>query len=71
MNRGERTTARVADYLSIVELEKRHRSRPHTCSAPFSDDPAAGAVRYDRREARHFVPRWIDELMPRYNAVGP
>jgi hypothetical protein len=66
--------AHVADHLSIVELEERYRSRTDACSARHFQTIwllAQGNTIEDVAETTCFVPRWIEELLARYNAVGP
>jgi hypothetical protein len=74
MNRGGRAMAHVADHLSIVELEERYRSCTDACSARHFQTTWLLAQGHTIEEAAGttcFVPRWIEELLARYNAVGP
>ena len=66
--------AHVADHLSIVELEERYRSCTDACSARHFQTIwllAQGHTIEEAAETTCFVPRWIEELLARYNAVGP
>ena len=66
--------ARVADHLSVEDLEARLRS---------AQDPTAtrhvqviwllarGHTIADVAAVTSFVPRWIEQLLARYNAKGP
>jgi hypothetical protein len=66
--------ARVADHLSVEDLEARLRS---------AQDPTAtrhvqviwllarGHTIADVAAVTSFVPRWIEQLLARYNAHGP
>ena len=74
MIRGGRGMAHVADHLSIGELEERYRSCSDACSARHYQTIWLLAQGYTIEEAAEttcFVPRWIEELLARYNAVGP
>jgi transposase len=65
--------AHVADHLSIVELEERYRSCTDACSARHFQTIwllAQGHTIEEAAEMTCFVPRWIEELLARYNAVG-
>src|SRR3954464_5373182 len=69
-----RAMARVADHLSVEDLEARLRS---------AQDPtptrhvhgfcllARGHTIADVAAVTSFVPRWIEQLLARYNAHGP
>ena len=66
--------AHVADHLSIVELEERYRSCTDACSARHFQTIwllAQGHTIEEAAETTCFVARWIEELLARYNAVGP
>jgi len=66
--------AHVADHLSIVELEERYRTCTDACSARHYQTIwllAQGHTIEEAAETTCFVPRWIEELLARYNAVGP
>ena len=66
--------AHVADHLSVVELEERYRTRPDACSARHYQAIwllAQGHTIEETAETTCFVPRWIEELLARYNAIGP
>src|ERR1043165_746440 len=74
MNRGGRAMAHVADYLSIEELEERYRRCADACSARHYQTIwllAQGHTIGEVSELTCFVPRWIEELLARYNALGP
>jgi transposase len=66
--------AHVADHLSIEELEERYRSCADACSARHYQTIwllAQGHTVAEVAELTCFVPRWIEELQARYNALGP
>jgi transposase len=74
MSRGGRTMAHVADHLSVVELEERYRTCTDACSARHFQTIwllAQGHTIEEAAERTCFVPRWIEELLARYNAIGP
>jgi transposase len=65
--------AHVADHLSIAELEQRYRSCSDACSARHYQTIwllAQGHTIEEAAETTCFVPRWIEELLARYNALG-
>jgi transposase len=66
--------AQVADHLSIEDLEVRYRSCEDACSARHYQTIwllAQGHTIEEVAEITCFVPRWIEELLARYNAFGP
>lgn len=66
--------AHVADHLSMVDLEDRYRSCADACSARHYQTIwllAQGHTIVEVSETTSFVPRWIEELLARYNALGP
>jgi transposase len=70
----EAAMAHVADHLSIGELEDRYRSCADACSARHYQTIwllAQGHTIAAVSETTSFVPRWIEELLARYNALGP
>jgi transposase len=66
--------AHVADHLSIGKLEDRYRSCADACTARHYQTIwllAQGHTIAEASETTCFVPRWIEELLARYNAFGP
>jgi len=66
--------ARVADHLSVDDLEARLRSaRDPTATRHFQVIwlLARGHTIADVAAVTSFVPRWIEQLLARYNAHGP
>src|SRR5215471_8379618 len=66
--------AHVADHLSVGELEERYRTCTDACSARHYQTIwllAQGHTIEETAETTCFVPRWIEELLARYNAIGP
>src|SRR4051794_9872303 len=66
--------ARVADHLSVDDLEARLRSAPDpTATRHFQVIwlLARGHTIADVAAVTSFVPRWIEQLLARYNAKGP
>ncbi len=73
MNRGT-IMAHVTDHLSIEELEHRYRACEDACSARHYQTIwllAQGHTVSEVAALTSFVPRWIEELQARYNALGP
>jgi transposase len=69
----EALMAHVADHLSIGELEDRYRSCVDACTARHYQTIwllAQGHTIAEASETTCFVPRWIEELLARYNAFG-
>jgi transposase len=66
--------AHVADHLSILELEGRYRSCTDACLARHYQTIGLLARGHTIAEVSGitcFVPRWIEELLARYNTLGP
>jgi transposase len=66
--------AHVADHLSLAELAERYRACADACSARHCQTIwllAQGHTIVEVAELTSFVPRWIEELLARYNALGP
>src|ERR1700751_4424471 len=66
--------AHVADHLSIEELEQRYRACEDACSARHYQTIwllAQGHTIAAVSALTSFVPRWIEELLARHNALGP
>jgi transposase len=66
--------AHVADHLSLEELEQRYRASEDACSARHYQTIwllAQGHTVLEVSALTSFVPRWIEELQARYNALGP
>jgi transposase len=66
--------AHVVDHLSIVELEERYRRCTDACSARHFQTIlllAQGHTIAEVSEITCFVSRWIEELLARYNTLGP
>ena len=66
--------AHVTDHLSIEELEHRYRACEDACSARQYQTIwllAQGHTVSEVAALTSFVPRWIEELQARYNALGP
>src|SRR4051812_48980419 len=65
--------ARVADHLSIAELGERFRSAKDPILARHAQVIwllAQGHTTAQVSSVTSFVPRWIDQLLARYNAEG-
>ncbi len=66
--------AHVADHLSIEDLEDRYRSCVDACSGRHYQTIwllAQGHTIAEVSGITCFVPRWIEELLCRYNTLGP
>jgi transposase len=66
--------ARVADHLSVEDLEARFRSaQDSTATRHFQVIwlLARGHTIAEVAAVTSFVPRWIEQLLARYNAHGP
>jgi transposase len=66
--------AHIAEHLSIEELERGYRGCSDCCSARHYQAIwllAQGHTISAVSEVTCFVPRWIEELQARYNALGP
>jgi hypothetical protein len=73
MNRGGRTMAHVADHLSIEALAERYRACEDACGTRHYQTIlllAQGHTVAEVSVLTSFVPRWIEELLARYNLVG-
>jgi transposase len=65
--------AHVADHLSIEALEKRYRACEDACEARHYQTIwllAQGHTVPEVSALTSFVPRWIEELLARYNLIG-
>ena len=65
--------AHVADHLTIEALEERYRACEDACSARHHQTIwllARGHTVPQVSALTSFAPRWIEELLARYNAVG-
>ena len=65
--------AHVADHLSIEDLEERYRACSDACTARHYQTIwllAQGHTVPEVAATTAFVPRWIEELLARYNALG-
>ncbi len=65
--------AHVADHLSIEALEERYRACEDACSARHHQTIwllAQGHTVPEVAAMTSFAPRWIEELLARYNAFG-
>src|SRR5687768_18433274 len=66
--------ARVADHLSVDDLEARLRSAQDPIATRHFQVIwllARGHTIADVAAVTSFVPRWIEQLLARYNAHGP
>ncbi len=66
--------ARIVDHLPIEELEARYRAAGDVTEARHYQAIwllAQGRTFLAVAEVLAFVPRWVEELAARYNAVGP
>ena len=66
--------AHVSDHLSIEELEQRYRACEEVCEARHYHAIwllAQGHTIAQVSAVTSFVPRWIEQLQARYNALGP
>src|ERR1035441_2281681 len=74
IKRGRRAMAHVADHLSIEELAERYRKCADACAGRHYQTIwllAQGHTVAEVFALTSFVPRWIEELLARYNALGP
>src|SRR3954467_14020135 len=70
---GARVMARVAEHLSIAELEERFRTAKDPILARHVQVIwllAQGHTSAEVSTVTSFVPRWIEQLRARYNAEG-
>jgi hypothetical protein len=66
--------ARIVEHLSVVELEARYRAARDVTEARHFQAIwllAQGRTFLEAAEVLAFVPRWLEELAARYNALGP
>ena len=66
--------ARVEAHLSVAELEARYRAAANTTEARHFQPIwllAEGRTITEVAAVLSFVPRWVEELLQRYNADGP
>ena len=66
--------ARIVDHLSVAELEARYRGARDVTEARHTQAiwlPARGRTFLEVAQVLAFVPRWVEELAARYNALGP
>ena len=66
--------ARIVDHLPLEELEARYRAARDVTEARHTQAIwllAQGRTVLEVAEVLAFVPRWVEELAARYNALGP
>jgi hypothetical protein len=66
--------ARIVDHLPLEELEARYRAARDATEARHTQAIwllAQGRTVLEVAEVLTFVPRWVEELAARYNALGP
>jgi transposase len=66
--------ARIAEHLSVEELEARYRAARDVTEARHFQAIwllAQGRTFLEVGEVLAFAPRWVEELAARYNALGP
>ena len=66
--------ARIVDHLPLDELEARYRAARDATEARHTQAIwllAQGRTVLEVAEVLAFVPRWVEELTARYNALGP
>ena len=66
--------ARIVDHLALEELEARYRAARDATAARHHQAVwllAQGRTFLEVAAVLAFVPRWVEELAARYNAVGP
>src|SRR3712207_6931249 len=66
--------ARIVGHLSVAELEARYRAARDATEARHFQAIwllARGRTVLEVSEVLAFVPRWVEELAARYNALGP
>ena len=66
--------ARIVDHLPLEELEARYRAARDVTEARHHQAIwllAQGRTFLEVAEVLAFVPRWVEELAARYNAIGP
>lgn len=65
--------ARVADHLSVAELEERYRACEDACAARHYQTIwllAQGHTIVEAAGLTTLAPRWIEQLLARYNLLG-
>ena len=65
---------RIIDHLPIEKLEARYRAARDVTEARHTQAIwllAQGRTFVEVAEVLAFVPRWVEELAARYNALGP
>src|SRR3954447_19831781 len=71
---GSGAMARIVDHLLLAELEARYRAARDATEARHTQAIwllAQGRTFLEVAELLAFVPRWVEELAARYNALGP
>src|SRR5215208_1563503 len=71
---GSGAMARIVDHLLLAELEARYRAARDATEARHTQAIwllAQGRSFLGVAEVMAFVPRWVEELAARYNALGP
>ena len=71
---GSEIVARIVGHLPVEELEARYRAARDATEARHFQAIwllAQGRTVLEVSEVLAFVPRWVEELAQRYNAVGP
>ena len=66
--------ARIVEHLSVAELGARYRAARDATEARHYQAIwllAQGRTCLEVAEVLAFVPRWVEELAARYNAIGP
>jgi transposase len=66
--------ARIVGHLPVAELEARYRAARDATEARHTQAIwllAQGRTILEVAEVLAFVPRWVEELAARYNAIGP
>src|SRR3954470_156588 len=66
--------ARIVNHLPLEELEARYRTARDVTEARHTQAIwllAQGRTVLEVAEVLAFVPRWVEELAARYNALGP
>ena len=66
--------ARIVDHLPLEALEARYRAARDATEARHTQAIwllAQGRTFVEVAEVMAFVPRWVEELAARYNALGP
>src|SRR3712207_6070537 len=66
--------ARIVEHLPVEELEARYRAARDVTEARHLQAIwllAQGRTFLEVAEVLAFVPRWVEQLAARYNALGP